>query len=61
MLKRVDTLDPIVNKAKDYQMKPFKSGWARHWQRGTIYGESYISLYEKELKEMFQMGVEYLQ
>ena len=35
-------------------MKPFKSGWARHWQRG-----SYISLYEKELKEMFQMGVEY--
>ena len=57
--KNRNTLDPIVEKANDYQMEPFRSGWARRRARGTTYGESYISLYEKELKEMFQMGVEY--
>ena len=40
-------------------MGPFDSGWAQHGTHGTTYGESYISLYVKELTEMFQMGKEY--
>ena len=52
-------LDPIVNDAKDFKMSPFESGWARRKARGNIYGDSYISLYESELTEMFQMGVQY--
>ena len=54
-----NTLDPIVDEASEFKMEPFDSGWTRRGIRGTIYGESYISLYEKELTEMFQMGVEY--
>ena len=40
-------------------MELLPSGWAWHQQQGTIYGESYISPYKKELTEMFQMSVEY--
>ena len=53
------TLDPIVDKANDFDMIPFESGWARQKERRNIYGDSYISLYENELKEMFQMSVQY--
>ena len=52
-------LDAIVNDAKDFEMSSFESGWARRKARGNIYGDSYISLYESELTEMFQMGVQY--
>ena len=57
--KNRNELDPIVDEASQFKMEPFDSGWARRGRRGAIYGESYISLYEKELAEMFQMGVEY--
>ena len=57
--KNRNDLDPIVDVTTSYQIEPFPSGCALHQQRGTIYGESYISLYEKELTEMFQMSVEY--
>ncbi len=57
--KNRNELDPIVDMATNYQMESFPSGWARCQQRGTVFGESYISLYEKELTEMFQIGVEY--
>lgn len=53
------TLDPVVSTVQDFDMEPFKSGWARRKERGNIYGESYISMYENELKEMFFMGLEY--
>ena len=53
------TLDPIVDDAKDYKIIPFNSGWARRKARGNIYGDSYVSLYETELTEMFLMGVQY--
>ena len=56
--KNRSKLDPIVDKANDYKIVPFKSGWARSQARGTIYGESYAPIYEKELTKMFQMGVE---
>ena len=56
--KNRNNLDPIFDKANDYKIVPFESGWARRQAQGTIYSESYVSVYERELKEMFQMGIE---
>ena len=53
------TLDPVVGTVQDFDMEQFKSSWARQKERGNIYGESYISMYKNELKEMFFMGLEY--
>ncbi len=41
------------------KLNTFQSGWARHNERGCTYDDSYTSLYNNELKEMFQVGVEY--
>jgi len=37
--KNRNELDPIVDVAASYEIEPFRSGWARRQQRGTIYGE----------------------
>ncbi len=34
--KNRSKLDPIVDKANDYKIVPFKSGWARRQERGTV-------------------------
>ena len=53
LFRNRNTLDPIINDAKDYKLIRFNSGWARRKARGNIYGDLYVSLYESELTEMF--------
>ena len=60
LFKNRHTLDLIVNNAKDYKMIPsFNSEWARWKARGNVNSDSYISLYESKVTEMFQMGAQY--
>ena len=49
-------LDPIVERAADFCMQPFKNGWARRRGYRKSYGVSYIESYEEDLKEMFGAG-----
>jgi len=53
--------DPNYELARNYipiEDKWFKSGWGRRKQHGKLYGNSYISDYEGELKSMFEVGVQ---
>ena len=51
-------LDPIFALASGFNMEPFKNGWAKRKSRGNMNGTLYKHLYEKELIEMFESGVE---
>ena len=53
--------DPMNDLARTYEPlddKIFASSWARRQGHGKMYGQTYIAMYEDDIKEMFQSGEE---